>query len=89
MCSSCLLGWWPEKHLLHILLGGLLNARRRNPEEGCEGGGGGFRDHSRPETKRDVGPFRLCLSDHPRFLILLPSGPQARIFLNFAFISGR
>lgn len=52
-------------------------------------GGGGFRDHSRPETKRDVGPFRLCLSDHPRFLILLPSGPQARIFLNFAFISGR
>lgn len=31
---------------------------------------GKFRDHSWPETKRDIGPLRLCPSDHSRFLNL-------------------
>lgn len=47
-----------------------------------------FRDHSWPETKCDVGPLRLCPSDHSRFLIFLPSGLEAKIFFNFEFISG-
>lgn len=42
---------------------------------------GKFRDHSRPETKCDIGPLRLCPSDRSRFLILLPSGLEAKIFL--------
>lgn len=49
---------------------------------------GKFRDHSRPETECDIGPLRLCLSDHSRFQILLPSGPEAKIFLTLHLFQG-
>ena len=49
---------------------------------------GKFRDHRRPETKCDIGPLRLCPSDHFRFLILLPSGLEAKIFLTLHLFQG-
>lgn len=49
---------------------------------------GKFRDHSRPETKCDIGPLRLCPSDRSRFLILLPSGLEAKIFLTLHLFQG-
>lgn len=49
---------------------------------------GKFRDHSRPETKCDIGPLRLCPSDHSRFPILLPSGLEAKIFLTLHLFQG-
>lgn len=49
---------------------------------------GKFRDHSRPETKCDIGPLRLCPSDRSRFVILLPSGLEAKIFLTLHLFQG-